>query len=228
MTITWSSHDIYRIAENFRKFHSFVAICESFSAKFCGLAVFRRGKSKQSMEVFSVKIVFFTNSRKFSPSKFPAIHHIPSHDHHMIITTITWSSHDHHNHHMTITWPSHDIYHIAENFRGRNFCEFHSFVAICESFSAKFWGLAVFRRGKSKQSVKVFSVKIVFFTNSRRFSPSKFSAIHHMTITWLSHDQHNHHMINTWPSHDHHRWGMECQICHPIVTWQKNLSYDFA
>ena len=46
-----------------------------FSAKFVcvwgggGGGVFWCGKSEQSMKVFSTKIVFFTNSRKFSPLK---------------------------------------------------------------------------------------------------------------------------------------------------------------
>ena len=65
-------------------------------------------------------------------------------------------------------------YHIAGNFQGENFSEFHGFVAIYESFLHKIWGVAYFG-GKMEQSAKVFSAKIVFFTNSRKFSPLKVS-----------------------------------------------------
>ena len=41
-------------------------------------------------------------------------------------------------------------------------------------FSANL-GCDVLWRGKSEQSVKLFSVKIVFFTNLRKFSPLKVS-----------------------------------------------------
>ena len=41
-----------------------------FSAKF---GVVWHSKNKQSTKIFSVKIVFFTNSQKFSPSKVPAM-----------------------------------------------------------------------------------------------------------------------------------------------------------
>jgi len=37
------------------------------------------------------------------------------------------------------------------------------------------FGTAKASNGKSEQSVKVFSMKIVFFTNSRNFSPLKVS-----------------------------------------------------
>ena len=45
--------------------------------------------------------------------------------------------------------------------------------AICESFLCKIWGQNL--HDKSKQSAKVFTMEIVFFTTSRKFSPSKFS-----------------------------------------------------
>ena len=56
---------------------------------------------------------------------------------------------------------------------GENFRKFRSLVAICESFLRETWGCSILWHGKNKQSVKLFSVKIVFFTNSRKFSPSK-------------------------------------------------------
>ena len=45
---------------------------------------------------------------------------------------------------------------------------------LCEVFSAKFGGVALWCC-KSKQSAKVFSMKIIFFTNLRKFSLSKVS-----------------------------------------------------
>ena len=56
---------------------------------------------------------------------------------------------------------------------------FVNFAVFNESFSMKFWG------GKSNQSAKVFFVKIVLFTNSRKFLPRKFSTIQHSTgLLW--------------------------------------------
>ena len=55
----------------------------------------------------------------------------------------------------------------------KTFANFRGFVAICDSFLCEIWECGVFRHSKSEQSVKVFSTKIVFFTNSRKFSPSK-------------------------------------------------------
>ena len=46
-------------------------------------------------------------------------------------------------------------------------------MAIRESFLRKIWGHGVLWHGTSEQSVKVFSAKIAFFTNS----PSKVPAI---------------------------------------------------
>ena len=61
-----------------------------------------------------------------------------------------------------------------ETFEGENFREFRGFVAICESFLHEFLRHGIFwGGGKSEQSVKVFSMKIVFFTNSQTFSPPK-------------------------------------------------------
>ena len=62
-----------------------------------------------------------------------------------------------------------------------NLCEFHSFVAICENFLCKIFGHGVIWCSKSEKSAKVFSVKIVFFTNSRKFSPSK--VLHYTVFT---------------------------------------------
>ena len=46
-------------------------------------------------------------------------------------------------------------------------------MSICESFLHKIWGCCFFWCGKSEQATKVFSTKIIFFTNSHKFSPSK-------------------------------------------------------
>ena len=56
---------------------------------------------------------------------------------------------------------------------GENFHKFRSLVAIFESFLRETWGCSTLWHDKNKQSAKLFSVKIVFFTNSRKFSPSK-------------------------------------------------------
>ena len=58
---------------------------------------------------------------------------------------------------------------------GENFREFCGFVAIRESFLCEIWGRGVLWHSTSEQYAKVFSVKIVFFTNSWKFSPSKVS-----------------------------------------------------
>ena len=60
-------------------------------------------------------------------------------------------------------------YRIVEN---ENFSEFRGFVAIRKSFLHEIAGVASVG-GTSKQSVKVFSMKIVFSTKSRKFSLSK-------------------------------------------------------
>ena len=79
-----------------------------------------------------------------------------------------------------------------KTFEGKNFHKFCGFVAI--SFLRKIWGHGVCWRCKSKQFVKVFSAKIVFFTNSQKIFPQKFSAIRYALpllytqdrcVTWL-------------------------------------------
>ena len=55
---------------------------------------------------------------------------------------------------------------IAETFEGENFREFHGFVAVCESFLCEIWGRGILWGSTSEQSAKVFSMKIIFFTNS--------------------------------------------------------------
>ena len=71
---------------------------------------------------------------------------------------------------------------MAETFEGENFCNFCGFMAKRESFLSEIWGRGVFWHGKSKQSAKVFSTKMVLFTNLREYSPSKVSRY---TIPWL-------------------------------------------
>ena len=61
---------------------------------------------------------------------------------------------------------------IVGNFRGRKLLQISQF---CESFLCKIWGRCFFWCGKSEQATKVFSTKIIFFTNSHKFSPSKVS-----------------------------------------------------
>ena len=65
-------------------------------------------------------------------------------------------------------------YHTAGNLEGENLCEFRGFVAIQKFFSTNF-GVVTFFGGKRKQSTQVFIMKIVFSTNSQKFSPSKVS-----------------------------------------------------
>ena len=48
--------------------------------------------------------------------------------------------------------------------KGENFCEFHGFVAICESFLRKFWGRGVLWHGTGEQSAR--------FLRENHFSPS--------------------------------------------------------
>ena len=66
-------------------------------------------------------------------------------------------------------------YCIVGNFQGRKLLRISRFVAIHESFLREILERGVLWRSKSEQSVKVFSTKIVFFTNSRKYSPSKLS-----------------------------------------------------
>ena len=54
----------------------------------------------------------------------------------------------------------------AGNFRGVNFREFRNFVAIRKSFLCKILRHGILWHSKSEQSTKVFSAKIIFFTNS--------------------------------------------------------------
>ena len=62
-----------------------------------------------------------------------------------------------------------------KTFKGENFCEFRSFVAVHKSFLHKIWERGVLWRGTSEQSMKVFPAKIVIFTNLRKFSLLKVS-----------------------------------------------------
>ena len=68
-----------------------------------------------------------------------------------------------------------NTYRIAENFRGRKLVRISWFCGYTRKFCPRNLGRGVLWHGKSEQSTKVFSAKIIFFTNSRRFSPSKVS-----------------------------------------------------
>ena len=67
-----------------------------------------------------------------------------------------------------------------ETFEGENFREFRRFVAIRE-----IWGRGILWRGKSEQSTKVFSAKIVFFTNLRKFSAIRYMQ-YGLSLLWQS------------------------------------------
>ena len=51
---------------------------------------------------------------------------------------------------------------IVGNFQGWNFCKFHCFLAICETFLREIGGRGVLWYGKSKQSTKAYTATIVF------------------------------------------------------------------
>ena len=68
-------------------------------------------------------------------------------------------------------------YHIAENFRGRKLSRISRFCGYSRKFSLQNLGVWHLWCCKSEQSAKVFSAKIVLFTNPQKFSPSKFPAI---------------------------------------------------
>jgi len=78
-----------------------------------------------------------------------------------------------------------EAYRIAGNFWGRKLTQIsRGFVAICESFLHEIWGRGGLSRGKSEQSVKVFSAKIIFSPIHNKFLPRKFPAIrYHPTTT---------------------------------------------
>ena len=67
-----------------------------------------------------------------------------------------------------------DLLHIL--YSGKHLREktFVNFVVLWK-FLCKIWERGVLWRSKSEQSAKVVFAKIVFFTNSRKFSPSKVS-----------------------------------------------------
>ena len=67
------------------------------------------------------------------------------------------------------------VYRIAGNFRGRKLSGILRFCGVCESFLHKICEHGVFWRGKSEQSVKVFSTKIVFSPICESFFPLKVS-----------------------------------------------------
>ena len=68
-----------------------------------------------------------------------------------------------------------ECYHTAENFRGRKLLRISRFCGYTQKFSPRNLGRGIVWHSKSDQSTKVFSTKNVFFTNSRKFSPSKVS-----------------------------------------------------
>ena len=73
----------------------------------------------------------------------------------------------------------------GEKLSGEKTRELRGFVAIREIFLCEIWGCDILWHGKSKQSEKVFSTKIVFFTNLQKFLPRKFPAIRY-TVKFLN------------------------------------------
>ena len=69
----------------------------------------------------------------------------------------------------------HPKYCITGNFQGRKLSRILRFCGYSRKFSPRNLGHEILWCGKSEQSAKVFSAKIVFFTNSQKFSPSKVS-----------------------------------------------------
>ena len=65
-------------------------------------------------------------------------------------------------------WKRH--YRIAGNFRGRKLLQILRFCSYSQKFSPANWRAWHIFGSTSKQSTKVFSTKIVFFTNSWKFS----------------------------------------------------------
>ena len=57
--------------------------------------------------------------------------------------------------------------------REKTFVNFAVLWLFAKVFLHKIWWLGILWRGKSEQSVKIFSAKIVFFTNLWKFSPLK-------------------------------------------------------
>ena len=73
---------------------------------------------------------------------------------------------------------SFQVWCIAGNFRGRKLLWISQFCGYSWKFSLR--NLASF--GTAKATTKLLSVKIIFFNNSRKFSPSKVSR--YMVVTW--------------------------------------------
>ena len=66
-------------------------------------------------------------------------------------------------------------YRIAGNLRERKLLRISRFCGYLRKFLREIWGRGILWHSTSDQSAKVFSAKIVIFTNSRKFSPSKVS-----------------------------------------------------
>ena len=106
----------------------------------------------------------------------------------------------------TVTNCTHPTYNtgIPYSFRGRKLSRISRFCGYSKSFSCKIWGCGVLWHSTSDQSAKVFSAKIIFFTNSRKFSPSKVIWLY-LTIPTLLYEP---------PSQAWRRWG----------TWARTYS----
>ena len=76
------------------------------------------------------------------------------------------------NHIFTSTVTSHVLYRIAENFWGIKLPQLCGYT---RKFSLRNLGGGILLHSKSEQSTKVFSSKIIFFTNLWKFSLSKVS-----------------------------------------------------
>ena len=73
----------------------------------------------------------------------------------------------------------------VENFQERKLMWILRFCGYSWSFSAKFRGVAPLA-WQSRQSMKVVSMKIIFFTNSQKFFPQKFPTTWYILVSFLS------------------------------------------
>ena len=78
-------------------------------------------------------------------------------------------------------------YRIVGNFRGRKLLKISRFCGYTRMFSPQNLGRDILWHGKSEQFAKFFSAKIIFFTNPRKFSPSKvsrYTVLFNVLVIW--------------------------------------------
>ena len=74
-----------------------------------------------------------------------------------------------------IRWHATTLPYSGKLSREKTFANFVVVWLFVKVFSAKFWGMVSFGAAKVSNPRKFFSMKIVFFTNSQKFSPLKVS-----------------------------------------------------